>query len=179
LAVDDMSETEETAPVLVHILDNDDLNSGTLQDIFILDEPSFGTVAIDNGAVAEYTPRENFCGWVDSFTYVIVNETSQDTATVIVDIACDSLRILNGFSPNGDGVNDRFVILGIEDIQDNRVRTYNRWGNQVFSKENYTNQEGWDGTWKGKEIPDGTYFYTIEDKARRVIRSGWVQIFRG
>lgn len=181
IAVNDSTSTVETEPVTVNILDNDDLNNGILKDIYILDDPSFGSVSLDraNEFLAEYIPKDNFCGWVDSFTYVIANEVGRDTATVFVDISCDSLRILNGFSPNGDGVNDVFVILGIEDIEENRVRVYNRWGNMVFSKERYTNQEGWDGTWQGNDVPDGTYFYTIEDKARRVVRSGWVQLHRG
>lgn len=181
IAVDDSASTMETTPVLVDILGNDDLNNGILKDIYILDDPSFGSVNLDraNEFLAEYIPKDNFCGWVDSFTYVIANEVGQDTATVIVDIACDSLRVLNGFSPNGDGVNDVFVILGIEDIEENRVRVYNRWGNMIYSKERYNNQTGWDGTWEGNMIPDGTYFYTIEDKARRLVRTGWVQLHRG
>lgn len=133
----------------------------------------------DNQYIVEYIPRANYCGWMDSFTYVIANQVGQDTATVIVDIQCDSVRVLNRFSPNGDGINDLFVILGIENVEKNRATVYNRWGNIVFKKENYRNQRGWDGTWGGEELPDGTYFYTIEDKSIFIIRSGCVQLHRG
>ncbi len=52
--------------------------------------------------------------------------------------------IPEGFSPNGDGVNDPFVIRGISHYPKNTFVIFNRWGNKVFETVNYQNT--WDGT---------------------------------
>ncbi|CAF0787684.1 unnamed protein product [Rotaria sordida] len=63
-----------------------------------------------------------------------------------------------GFSPdNGDGLNDYYVIHGIEGLTDNKFTVFNRWGQVIFEKEGYQND--WAGTnFSGKLMPDGTYF---------------------
>jgi gliding motility-associated-like protein len=69
--------------------------------------------------------------------------------------------IPEGFSPNGDGINDRFVIRGIPDGQTLWLTVYNRWGQAVFQQTAYAND--WDGTTGSgnarQAVPDGTYFY--------------------
>jgi gliding motility-associated-like protein len=67
--------------------------------------------------------------------------------------------IPTGFTPNGDGLNDVFRVVGLkyQDLVDFRV--YNRWGQQVFYTNNY--KDGWDGTFNGVKQDMGTYFYTI------------------
>ncbi len=74
--------------------------------------------------------------------------------------------IPEGFSPNGDGINDLFVIRGILNYPQNTFEIYNRWGNKVFKASHYQN------TWHGKatlgirvgtgELPVGTYFYLLD-----------------
>ncbi|MEI7801365.1 MAG: gliding motility-associated C-terminal domain-containing protein, partial [Bacteroidota bacterium] len=69
----------------------------------------------------------------------------------------DSLEMPTGFSPNGDGPNDFFVIHGLVRYPDNELKVFNRWGNLVYEKKNYNNE--WDGTNNsGDKLPDGTYF---------------------
>jgi gliding motility-associated-like protein len=78
----------------------------------------------------------------------------------------ESFNIPQGFSPNGDGVNDVFVIRGISKYPNNKLTILNRWGNVVFEKDNYDNT--WDGKstqgirFGGDELPDGTYFYLFD-----------------
>jgi large repetitive protein len=74
--------------------------------------------------------------------------------------------IPEGFSPNGDGVNDLFVIRGISHFPENTIVIYNRWGNKVFEASPY--QDNWDGKSStglhigGEELPAGTYFYVLD-----------------
>lgn len=92
-------------------------------------------------------------------------------------INCDSIIILNltvikvievpeVFSPNGDGVNDLFIIKYIDQYPQNKVLIFNRWGNKVWEKGPYLND--WDGTNQfgitvaGRDLPVGTYFYIID-----------------
>ncbi|WP_440121414.1 PKD domain-containing protein [Tenacibaculum sp. Ill] len=91
---------------------------------------------------------------------------------------CDSseLSVYNGFSPNGDGVNDVFVVEGLHNYPNNKLEIYNRWGNRVYHSYNYQND--WNGISKnqGKKLPAGVYFYmlTIEENSRNL--KGWVYI---
>ena len=87
--------------------------------------------------------------------------------------------IPNALSPNNDGKNDKFFIKHPYDVNIN-LQVYNRWGNLVYNKKDYTND--WDGKSNqpgilfGTTLPDGTYFYLVEvlDKA-----TGKTQVFRG
>ncbi len=84
--------------------------------------------------------------------------------------------IPQGFSPNGDGVNDLFVIRGLELYPNNGFTVFNRWGDQVFSASPYLNN--WDGTATsgvrvgGTVLPIGTYFYifTLGDGSNTVLK---------
>ena len=67
----------------------------------------------------------------------------------------------NGFTPNGDGFNDVYVIKGIQGYPNNKVIIWNRWGTLVYSKVTYTND--WTGISNdGNVLPDGTYYIVVE-----------------
>ena len=71
------------------------------------------------------------------------------------------LVIYDIISPNGDDVNDVWIIEGIEDYPENEVFIYNRWGDVVFHRKGYTND--WAGTTSdGRPLPDGAYYYTVK-----------------
>lgn len=70
----------------------------------------------------------------------------------------------NAFTPNGDGYNDYFQVvtgLGVERVMSFSI--YDRWGNNVFIKENYVpdlaGTDGWDGTFSGRKIDPGVFVY--------------------
>jgi len=76
------------------------------------------------------------------------------------------IKINQVFTPNGDGINDTWVVNGITHFA-NRVEIYNRWGNLVYAADNYKND--WDGRAnvsrvmnKGEYLPAGTYYYIID-----------------
>ncbi|MBK7271240.1 MAG: gliding motility-associated C-terminal domain-containing protein [Flavobacteriales bacterium] len=79
-----------------------------------------------------------------------------DTVTITV----QDLFIPQGFSPNGDGVNDRFEITGIEAYPGNDLKVFDRWGRPVLAQKNYDNS--WDGRARnGVPLLDDTYFYVL------------------
>ena len=82
----------------------------------------------------------------------------------------------NAFSPNGDGINDRWRIQYLESYPGATVDVYNRYGQLVFSSIEYS--VDWDGTVNGKPLPIGTYYYVINPKNGRKIISGSVTIIR-
>ncbi|WP_028872086.1 T9SS C-terminal target domain-containing protein, partial [Psychroserpens burtonensis] len=104
-----------------------------------------------------------------------------NTDSAGVDPIC--LTIYNEFSPNGDGVNDVFVIDCIENYPDNSIEIYNRWGNIVYETKGYRND--FDGTSNGRavlgegdKLPVGTYYYVIDLGNGSEPRVGWLYINR-
>jgi len=86
---------------------------------------------------------------------------SFDQVTVTVRPA---IRIPNAFTPNGDGRDDTWQIEFIEQYPDNTVNVFNRWGNKVFSAENYSRANEWRGDINGQPAPVGTYYYVVVTK---------------
>jgi large repetitive protein len=84
----------------------------------------------------------------------------------ILTVELCAIEIPEGFSPNDDGINDLFVIKNIEAYPNTVVEIYTRWGAKVYESSSYDNT--WDGrsindlNYKGDELPEGTYFYTIK-----------------
>ncbi len=69
-----------------------------------------------------------------------------------------SIFIPTGFSPNGDGSNEKFYVY-YTNIHEYHMQIFNRWGEQMFDSFDLT--EGWDGSFKGNSVPEGTYVYRI------------------
>lgn len=93
-------------------------------------------------------------------TYKITVTTEQGCAVEgEVKITVIDLIIPNGFTPNNDGFNDTWEIIGIKEYPNCTVEIFNRWGNVVFSNKGY--ETAWDGKWNGESIPVGIYYYHI------------------
>lgn len=106
------------------------------------------------------------------------------TADTTIVFGITSNDIPKGFSPNGDGINDYWYLPSVASFVQNEVRVFNRWGGLVFEMNGYDNDDAgkrWDGTGKGGgDLPDGSYFYTIElnDASVPEAITGYVQIIR-
>lgn len=89
-----------------------------------------------------------------------------------------ALEMPTGFSPNSDGFNDYFVVHGLESYPDNKFTVYNRWGNVVFSQEDYMNT--WFGQGRGGDaLPEATYFVVlIINSPEKIELKGYVDIRR-
>jgi gliding motility-associated-like protein len=90
------------------------------------------------------------------------------------------INIPSAFSPNGDGVNDTWVIRNAEAYKNISIEIFNRWGEVVYTTKGYT--VNWDGTKNNKHVPDATYYYVIKLnynlEGRKNIYSGTVTIIR-
>lgn len=84
--------------------------------------------------------------------------------------------IPNIFSPNGDGIHDKWVIQYLESYPGCTVDIFNRYGQRLYHSEGYSNP--WDGTVNGKPVPVGTYYYIVDPKNGRKLMSGYVDIVR-
>ena len=88
-----------------------------------------------------------------------------DTVLIQVD-KVRKIYIPNAFSPNGDGVNDYFMIYsgpGISQVLSFKI--YDRWGEQLFQQLNFQPNDrayGWDGTFKGQNMNNAVFVYVAE-----------------
>ena len=114
-------------------------------------------------------------------TYAVVVTNSfgyQATVPVLLTVIVDYKLVPNNLvTPNGDGVNDRWVIPNIDMYPDNEVMVYDKAGRAVFAKRGYNNE--WDGTVNGKKLKEDAYFYVIKfNKDGALPIRGYVSIVR-
>lgn len=119
-------------------------------------------------------PGPFYASGLENGSYTVA-ATDQCPETVRVQVhvnaGCD-IMVPNVISPNGDGVNDVWVIHGLA-RSGSSVKVYNRWGNLVHQAANYANN------WKGTGLPDGTYFYEVIDGRTRERHTGHLTILGG
>ncbi|WP_448698342.1 MBG domain-containing protein [Mucilaginibacter sp. AW1-3] len=104
--------------------------------------------------------------------------TTKNTYTVKVyrATAVSSISATNVMSPNGDGINDAWVIKDINLYPNNNVTVYDRGGRVVYTKHGYTND--WTGTLRGAPLAEGTYYYTVDLGISTPIIKGYITILR-
>jgi gliding motility-associated-like protein len=96
--------------------------------------------------------------------------------------AKDTIKVLkiplipNTFTPNNDTKNDTWHIKYLSDYKDCKVQVFNRYGQLVFESHGYT--KDWDGTYNGKSLPWGTYYYIIEMDPLRKPITGYVTLIK-
>jgi gliding motility-associated-like protein len=98
------------------------------------------------------------------FVVQTVNGCISDMLSFSIQVVPCNLVIPSAFTPDGDGDNDHWEIIGLDGKYPlNQVSVYNRWGELI-----YLSQEGdyaaspWDGTYQGIDLPVGSYYYIIE-----------------
>lgn len=128
---------------------------------------------LNNAAIAQPTVVPS-----NDITYTLT-VTSSDGCIASDAVVINVLKmplIPNTFSPNGDGIHDRWEIKYLESYPGATVEIFNRYGQLVFRSVGYP--VPWDGKYKGNDLPAGTYYYIINPKNGRKQVSGFVDIIR-
>lgn len=116
--------------------------------------------SLSNPNVSDPTSSPN-----STTTYLLTVTANGCTATDEVTIVVSQLVVApNTFTPNGDGTNDTWQILRIEDYPNCEVNIYDRWGQKIYKTMGYSNANPWDGTNGGLKLPASTYFFVIDLK---------------
>ena len=132
-------------------------SSGSPDSVFVVTHPGTYQVLL-----------QNHCG------------TDRDTIHIAMEPCSNELLFPTAFSPNNDGINDRFrpkVLFGLEAYA---LQVFDRWGKKVFQ----TGQAdaGWDGTRNGQRLPSGSYIwiakYTRSKDRARIIQKGTIALIR-
>lgn len=175
LTEDDVYDVVQETTVDFYVLENDpffDLPTF----IEILNAPDHGTANAFSEEFVEYRPEVGYAG-PDEFIYqrCLVDCPSLCSQALVKIEVVPTLGIPDIITPNGDGVNDALRIEGLDRFPNNELIIYNRWGSEVFGMAPYDNS--WQGTFNGKRLPSGTYFYVFTDKERnQVLEQGYLTI---
>ncbi|WP_188876135.1 gliding motility-associated C-terminal domain-containing protein, partial [Sphingobacterium alkalisoli] len=178
VAMDDniQIEWDRTSIITMSVLDNDAFNGGSID---------LNEVTLTPGVPSDPNLSMNADGTINipastrpgTYTYPyticeVLNPSNCSTAVATIVIEASNLFIPNVITPNGDGQNDRFEIIGSENYDRVEVTIVNRWGNEIFRNDNY------DNNWTGRGLNEGTYYYIIKlYKGSKVEQhKGWVLI---
>jgi len=180
-AVQDDIVTELNTPINgINVIDNDDFFGVGEWTISVIQDPIFGELTDYEDGTFDYLPFDNFLG-SDEFIYEICNAncpTLCDTARVVISVSDNGdCLVPTIFTPNGDGVNDQFIINCLADYQDNELIVFNRWGDEVYRETGYSNT--WEGTYNDQPLPEGTYFYILQlNDTNNTVYQGFVMVKR-
>ncbi len=172
-AEDDAPAGLSNKALTIAVLDNDVELTHAIDamSVEIVSQPQHGTVSIGANGTIVYTSDRGYVG-TDQLTYRVRDTEGHwsNVATVTVAVAANPLRVPNIFTPNGDGQNDRFEIEGIEGFDRAELVVFNRWGNEIYRRNDY------DNSWGGEGIHEGTYYYmlTLYKGNVRQVEKGWV-----
>ena len=166
-------------------------------DTIILLGTSYALNLTEPGATYNWSPAESIscsdCGNpvfspTVTTTYSVSSTdaygcTAFDELTIYVDTdIAYNIYVPNAFSPNADGINDYFNILGNGIARIHLLSIYDRWGNKIFETTTaIPGANGWDGTGNGRELNIGVYVWVAEIELldrRMELRSGNVTLVK-
>lgn len=167
---------EDTGNWNIPSLDREE--TATLKIIAIV--PSLGTFT-NTANIVRSSPRDS---------NALNNEATVEVEVIEKSIA-DPGFLFNQFSPNGNNQNEVLRInrtltdpetgAQVEVDLQYKIKIYDRYGNLVFETEKVNDADVWDGTYKGKEVPKGTYFYIMNysvNNGPETLDKGWIQLIR-
>jgi gliding motility-associated-like protein len=97
--------------------------------------------------------------------------------SITIQVAEDYKIVANNIlTPNGDGINDTWIVKNIDMYPGNEVRIFDRNGREMYSKKSYDNS--WDGTLRGIPLAEGTYYYIITYGPDKLVQKGFITIIR-
>jgi gliding motility-associated-like protein len=164
VAVDDYYQTGYKQDVELDPIENDGFSEEG-EILIDLESVSYGSLSDEGMNRFLFSPSPTFVGEI-SIPYTLVHEEcrnkfSEGFIQIKVSDASDCFGV-NVITPNGDGVNDALLFPCLENplYPKNKLIIFNQWGDEVYSASPYLND--WQGTYLGKDLPVGTYYYILD-----------------
>jgi gliding motility-associated-like protein len=155
-------------------------SDGTL-DLAGLDVTKGQEILLEDLNKLKFTPRKDFAGET-SFQWAATDGLKYSASNAIVNITVTAVKtyVPSGFSPNGDGINDYFVIKGADQYVVT-LMIFDRWGTKVYESSHYKND--WNGTGNvgskvSKALPSGTYYYTVNYNNGEAATMGYLTLIK-
>ncbi len=132
---------------------------------------------LDNNGVADVIARRVDMDIDYTVTVTDINGCSKDVQLSIVVLDNFDLTVYNAVTPNGDGMNDTWIIENIRAYPEATVVIFNRYGMELYRTDGY--QDEWDATYKGNDLPDGPYYYVVlNDRFPDIVYKGVINVIR-
>lgn len=178
---------DEKAPVITACPDNQSASTSTLPGNVkmqwdpptVIDECSIASL------VSTHEPGSFFPYGTTTVTYTATDISgNESTCSFQVNIGWEAtkLTIVQLLTPDGNNVNDEWIIDNIEKYENNKVVIIDRWGNVIYSASRYDNERN---VWRGENnsgslVPTGTYFYTIaiHSGPNVIEQKGFIEVVR-
>ncbi|HEY3389879.1 MAG TPA: gliding motility-associated C-terminal domain-containing protein, partial [Prolixibacteraceae bacterium] len=148
--------------------------------VHVIHKPDRGNTRVNADGSITYIPTIRKPSR-DQFVYEVCDKLNLcDSATVTIDIYDTDVTAPEGFSPNGDGINDHLVFNGLEHYPNTELYIYTRSGQLVYQSLDYKND--WDGRFltnaitNEKLVPTGVYYYVLKLGGTTRVIKGYVFI---
>lgn len=148
-------------------------------------EPTASVICGSVDLNSTHSPGSWFEVGVTEVVYTAIDQSGKsETCSFLVEVDYDEVEfdVVPVLTPNGDGINDVWMLPNIEKFSENEVLIVDRWGGVVFKRAGYDNESiVWRGTNNsGVLLPTGTYFYTVKVKVGPdvVQRKGFIELVR-
>ena len=180
IASDDIYEIPFQQEASLNILLNDSTFGEAIQ-LNIVQFPSGGNITIESDSTLLYAPNTLFVGSDRLIYEICVENCACAMAEITLQVGADApCTVPTIFTPNGDGINDQLIITCLLDdtgYPDSQITIYNNWGDEVY-RSPIPYQNDWDGTFKGKNLPVGTYYYILNFGSGGTPVAGFIVIQR-
>uniref|UniRef100_UPI0004695E96 MBG domain-containing protein n=1 Tax=Pedobacter jeongneungensis TaxID=947309 RepID=UPI0004695E96 len=132
-----------------------------------------GIISGQNTATLTVRPAQT-----TTYTVRVTNVSGcSSVSTITIKVKEDYKVVANNIlTPNGDGVNDTWIVQNIDMYPSNEVRIFDRNGREMYNKKGYDNS--WDGTIGGNNLAEGTYYYIITYGPDKLVQKGFITIIR-
>ncbi|NTD99792.1 gliding motility-associated C-terminal domain-containing protein, partial [Agrobacterium tumefaciens] len=132
-----------------------------------------GIISGQNTAILTVRPAQT-----TTYTVRVTNASGCNSVeSITINVAEDYKLVANNIlTPNGDGVNDTWLVKNIDLYPNNEVRIFDRNGREMYSKKTYDNS--WNGTFGGNDLAEGTYYYIITYGPNKLVQKGFITLIR-
>lgn len=178
IALNDSASTHFGMSATLYPLRNDYSKGSVINpsSLTIVSPPQFGTLVLGINGALTYTPHSKFTG-LDHFEYQILDKNGNISLPASFKIEVTGFKVPNVITPNEDGLNDVFFIIGANNYDKLELTVINRHGSKIFSSDDYQND------WiPGSNIEEGTYYYILKIHKKNhatYIKKGNLLIIRG
>ena len=183
IAVSDSVSIRQNRYTKIDVLQND-LNLYDLEiTLEIVSSLRFGTATVTDDNLIEVFMNDFYIG-ADSLEYLVCDGDGDCDNAFLKIYLSNKFDISNkteGFSPNGDGINDFFTMPAIEQYDQLEIQIIDRNGRLVFEDKSYNNKwdgDGNQGVYNGIECPSGVYYYKLNIKDIKEIVTGYIYLNR-